>query len=107
MMGSRDAGKIALARCLAILTAYYLGRGMNTRLAAIVIGLLAAGAPTLALDSAFSQSFAAPNKPPKAAAHPQKKPETHQVAADQTGSLRHRKSEPREKAAPVAATYAT
>jgi peptidoglycan hydrolase-like protein with peptidoglycan-binding domain len=107
MMGSRDAGKIALARCLAILTAYYLGRGMNTRLAAIVIGLLAAGALTLALDSAFSQSFAAPNKPPKAAAHLQKKPETHQAAADQTGSLRHRKSEPREKAAPVAATYAT
>jgi Putative peptidoglycan binding domain len=93
---------------------------MNTRLAATVIGLLAAGVPALALDSAFSLSFAKPaaaNKPSKAAARPQKKPEAHQAsakstaaAADQTGSLRHRKSEPREKEAhgsPAAATYAT
>jgi Putative peptidoglycan binding domain len=86
---------------------------MNTRLAAIVVGLLAAGAPALALDSAFSPSFAAPSKPIKATAHPQKKPEPHQAAAktaaatDQTGSLRHRKSEPPEKAAHASPVYAS
>jgi peptidoglycan hydrolase-like protein with peptidoglycan-binding domain len=107
MMWSRDAGKIALACCSAILVPRGLVRGMNTRLATIVIGMLAAGALAPALDSALSQSFAAPKKTSKTAALPQKKPETHQAAADQTGSLRHRKSESREKAAPVAATYAT
>jgi hypothetical protein len=86
---------------------------MNTRLAAIVVGLLAAGALALALDSAFSPSFAAPSKPIKAAAHPQKKPEQHQAAAktaaaaDQTGSSRHRKPEPAEKAAHASPVYAS
>jgi peptidoglycan hydrolase-like protein with peptidoglycan-binding domain len=96
-------------------------------LTAIVVGMLAAGAPALALDSAFSQLSAqtvAPKKPAKAAARPEKKPEAHQApakvatapakataaAADQTGSLRHGKSEPREKAAhasPGTAIYAS
>ncbi|MGA8615829.1 MAG: peptidoglycan-binding protein [Xanthobacteraceae bacterium] len=106
---------------------------MNTRLAAILVGMLAAGAPALALDSAFSQLSAqtvALKKPAKAAPRPAKKPEAHQApakvatapakvataaakvaaaAADQTGSLRHGKSGTREKAAhasPVAAIYA-
>jgi peptidoglycan hydrolase-like protein with peptidoglycan-binding domain len=91
---------------------------MNTRLAAIVVGLLAAGATPLALDSAFSQSIVenpAPKKLPKSA-RAEKKLEAHHAAkataaaADQTGSLRHRKSEPREKAAhasPASPTYAS
>ena len=79
---------------------------MNTRLAAIAVGLLAAGVPALALDSAFSQAFAktTPIKPHKATA------KATAAAADQTGSLRRHKSEPREKAAhepPVAAIYAS
>ena len=90
---------------------------MKTRLAAILVGLVAAGAPALALDSAFSQLFAkpvSPVKPQKAAAYSEKKSQAHQpaakaapAAADRTGSLPHGKSEGREKAAPVAAVYAS
>jgi peptidoglycan hydrolase-like protein with peptidoglycan-binding domain len=102
---------------------------MNTRLAATVFGLLAAGVPALALDSAFSQSVVenpGPKKLPKAATKPapskiaqttDKKSTMRQTAAkvaaaaeDQTGSVRHRKSEPREKAAHASAaapTYAS
>jgi len=96
---------------------------MNTRSAAIVVGLLTAGVLALALDDAFSQSTVenpAPEKLPKAA-RAGKKPEAHQApakvaakvataAADQTGSLRRGKSETREKAAhasPGAGTYAS
>jgi peptidoglycan hydrolase-like protein with peptidoglycan-binding domain len=79
---------------------------MKTRLAAFVVGLLAAGAPALALDSAFSQVFAktAPTKAHKAAA------KTAAAEADETGALRRRKLESREKAAhpsPAAGTYAS
>ena len=92
-----------MARCSAILNAYGRVRGMNTRFAAIVVGLLAASAPALALDSAFSQVFAktAPAKSHKAAN------KAKAAADDQTGSLRRRKSEAHEKAAPVAAIYAS
>jgi hypothetical protein len=91
---------------------------MNSRLAAIVVGLLAAGATVLAPESAFSQSIVenpAPKNPPKVA-RAEKKPDAHHAAKataageDQTGSLRHRKSEPRERAAhssPSNATYAS
>jgi peptidoglycan hydrolase-like protein with peptidoglycan-binding domain len=92
---------------------------MNTRLAAIVVGLLAAGVAALVVDSAFSQSVVenpAPVKLPKVAARAEKRPEAHRAAnttaaaEDQTGSLRHRKSEQREKAAhasPAPTTYAS
>jgi hypothetical protein len=112
---------------------------MNTRLAAFVVGLLAAGAPALGLDSSFSKLFAqaiAAKKPAKVTPKPapptasktpaktpaktpvktaakaptntpaaDKKPAVHLATAvsgtaltDQTGSLRHRKPEPHEKA---------
>jgi peptidoglycan hydrolase-like protein with peptidoglycan-binding domain len=62
---------------------------MNTRLAAIVIGLLAVGAPVLALDAALSQSFAKHAVPHKASRSATKATES------------------REKAAPVAANYSS
>jgi hypothetical protein len=95
---------------------------MNTRLAAIVVGLLAAGATPLALGSALSQSIVEnpePQRLAKAGSRSPKKPEAHQAkiaaartaaaADDQTGSVRHRKAEPSEKTghASTGPTYAS
>src|SRR5579862_9785138 len=122
MMWSSDAGEIASIGCSAILNPYGWVWGMNTRLAAIVVGMLAAGALSLALDSAFSQSFVENpdfQRLPKAASRTQKKLDAHHaktaaaritaVADDQTGSVRHRKVEPSEKTdhGSTTATYAS